>query len=197
MALYPERALGAHPAVPPRPGAGRLAAPRGDGATSPSSCGVTPAEVRGTATFYDMLHTEPVGRYVVAVCTNIACMLGGALRAARARRGARSACGRAARRPTACSRSKRPSAWPTATGRRACRSTTASSGAQTPEGFDALVDDLRAGRLDDDGAAARHARAGAAQRRPAGRPVAIVASGPPWPRPGGRAAGRRRRGAEA
>jgi NADH-quinone oxidoreductase E subunit len=40
--------------------------------------GVTPAEVRGTATFYDMLHTEPVGRYVVAVCTNIACILDGA-----------------------------------------------------------------------------------------------------------------------
>jgi len=42
-------------------------------------CGVTAAEVRGTATFYDMLYTEPVGTYVVAVCTNIACMLGGAL----------------------------------------------------------------------------------------------------------------------
>jgi len=41
-------------------------------------CGVTPAEVRGTASFYDMLHLEPVGRYVVAVCTNIACMLAGA-----------------------------------------------------------------------------------------------------------------------
>jgi len=41
--------------------------------------GVTPAEVRGTATFYDMLHTEPVGTYVVSICTNIACMLGGAL----------------------------------------------------------------------------------------------------------------------
>jgi len=40
--------------------------------------GVTPAEVRGTATFYDMLHTEPVGRHVIAVCTNIACMLDGA-----------------------------------------------------------------------------------------------------------------------
>ena len=40
--------------------------------------GVTPAEVRGTATFYDMLHTEPVGRYVVSVCTNIACILNGA-----------------------------------------------------------------------------------------------------------------------
>ncbi len=41
-------------------------------------CGVSAAEVRGTASFYDMLHTEPVGRYVVAVCTNIACMLAGA-----------------------------------------------------------------------------------------------------------------------
>jgi NADH-quinone oxidoreductase subunit E len=41
-------------------------------------CGVTAAEVRGTATFYDMLHTEPVGTYLVSVCTNIACLLGGA-----------------------------------------------------------------------------------------------------------------------
>ena len=40
--------------------------------------GLEPAEVRGTATFYDMFHTEPVGRYLVAVCTNIACMLQGA-----------------------------------------------------------------------------------------------------------------------
>ena len=40
--------------------------------------GITPAEVLGTATFYDMLHTEEVGTYVVAVCTNIACMLRGA-----------------------------------------------------------------------------------------------------------------------
>jgi NADH-quinone oxidoreductase E subunit len=40
--------------------------------------GVEPTEVLGTATFYDMLHTEPVGRYLVAVCTNIACLLDGA-----------------------------------------------------------------------------------------------------------------------
>jgi NADH-quinone oxidoreductase E subunit len=40
--------------------------------------GVTPAEVRGTATFYDMLHTEPVGTYLVSICTNIACLLDGA-----------------------------------------------------------------------------------------------------------------------
>jgi NADH-quinone oxidoreductase subunit E len=40
--------------------------------------GVTPAEVFGTASFYDMLHTQPVGTHLVAVCTNIACLLGGA-----------------------------------------------------------------------------------------------------------------------
>ena len=45
---------------------------------------LTPAEVRGTASFYEMFHLQPVGRYLVAVCTNIACMLAGALRASRA-----------------------------------------------------------------------------------------------------------------
>jgi NADH:ubiquinone oxidoreductase subunit E len=38
----------------------------------------TPADVRGTASFYDMFHLEPVGTYVVSVCTNIACLLSGA-----------------------------------------------------------------------------------------------------------------------
>jgi NADH-quinone oxidoreductase subunit E len=37
----------------------------------------TPADVRGTASFYDMFHLEPVGKYVVGVCTNIACLLAG------------------------------------------------------------------------------------------------------------------------
>jgi NADH-quinone oxidoreductase E subunit len=40
--------------------------------------GLEAAEVRGTASFYDMFHTEPVGRYLISVCTNIACMLQGA-----------------------------------------------------------------------------------------------------------------------
>ncbi|MHB8293276.1 MAG: NADH-quinone oxidoreductase subunit NuoE family protein [Acidimicrobiales bacterium] len=40
--------------------------------------GTTPAEVIGTASFYDMLQTKPVGRYLVSVCTNIACLLSGA-----------------------------------------------------------------------------------------------------------------------
>src|SRR5919109_192435 len=38
---------------------------------------LTPAEVYGTASFYDMLFTEPVGKHLVAVCTNIACLLSG------------------------------------------------------------------------------------------------------------------------
>ena len=41
--------------------------------------GTTPAEVRGTASFYDLFHLEPVGTYVVGVCTNIACLLAGGL----------------------------------------------------------------------------------------------------------------------
>jgi NADH-quinone oxidoreductase subunit E len=39
--------------------------------------GTTPADVRGTASFYEMFHLEPVGKYVVGVCTNIACLLAG------------------------------------------------------------------------------------------------------------------------
>jgi len=39
--------------------------------------GVTSAEVLGTASFYDMYFTEPVGRHLVSVCTNIACLLQG------------------------------------------------------------------------------------------------------------------------
>ena len=37
--------------------------------------GIQPAEVLGTASFYEMFKREPVGDYVVNVCTNISCML--------------------------------------------------------------------------------------------------------------------------
>jgi NADH-quinone oxidoreductase subunit E len=37
--------------------------------------GVTSAEVLGTASFYEMFKMQPVGRYVVNVCTNISCQL--------------------------------------------------------------------------------------------------------------------------
>jgi NADH-quinone oxidoreductase subunit E len=40
--------------------------------------GITPAEVYGTATFYEMFKFEAVGRYCVNICTNISCQLDGA-----------------------------------------------------------------------------------------------------------------------
>ncbi len=110
--------------------------------------GLTPAEVVGTASFYDMLHTEPVGRYLVSVCTNIACMLRGAyevLEHAEQHLGIRAGsttedgmftleeaecladCGRA---PT-------------------CQVNHRFFGDLTPESFEALVADLRAGTLSD------------------------------------------------
>ena len=111
-------------------------------------CGVTAAEVRGTATFYDMLHTEPVGTYVVAVCTNIACLLGGALELLEhaestlgVRAGGTTPDGVFTLHEAECLAD--------------CDRTPCVQvnhryvGAQTPATFDALVEDLRAGRLSD------------------------------------------------
>ena len=111
-------------------------------------CGVTAAEVRGTATFYDMLHVEPVGTYVVAVCTNIACLLGGALELLEhaestlgVRAGGTTPDGVFTLHEAECLAD--------------CDQTPCVQvnhryvGGQTPESFDALVGDLRAGRLSD------------------------------------------------
>ena len=38
----------------------------------------TPACCESIASFYDMFHTEPVGRHLVEVCTNVSCALSGA-----------------------------------------------------------------------------------------------------------------------
>jgi NADH-quinone oxidoreductase E subunit len=40
--------------------------------------GVPVTEVAAVATFYSMFHTEPIGRHIVRVCTNLACHLSGA-----------------------------------------------------------------------------------------------------------------------
>lgn len=39
--------------------------------------GVSPAEVLGTCSFYEMFKREPVGRYLINICTNISCLLNG------------------------------------------------------------------------------------------------------------------------
>jgi NADH:ubiquinone oxidoreductase subunit E len=110
--------------------------------------GVTAAEVRGTATFYDMLHTEPVGTYLVSVCTNIACLLGGALELLEhaeatlgIRAGGTTADGAITLEEAECLAD--------------CDRTVCVQvnhryvGGQTAESFDQLVTDLRAGTLSD------------------------------------------------
>jgi NADH-quinone oxidoreductase subunit E len=39
--------------------------------------GTTPAQVLGTCSFYEMFKREPVGKYLVNICTNIACQIMG------------------------------------------------------------------------------------------------------------------------
>ena len=109
-------------------------------------CGVTAAEVQGTATFYDMLHTEPVGTYAVAVCTNIACLLGGALELlehAEATLGIRAG----GTTPDGVFTLHEAECLADCDKTPCVQVNHRYVGAQTPASFDALVDDLRAGRL--------------------------------------------------
>jgi NADH-quinone oxidoreductase subunit E len=111
--------------------------------------GLAPAEVLGTATFYDMLHTEPVGTYVISVCTNIACMLRGAYElldhvehTVGARSGTTSGDGMFTVEETECIAD---------CGRAPCLAVNHRFvGDVTPESFDRLVDALRAGELADE-----------------------------------------------
>ncbi len=40
--------------------------------------GLSPADVMSVASFYDMLHLEPVGKHIIYVCHNLTCSLLGA-----------------------------------------------------------------------------------------------------------------------
>ena len=110
--------------------------------------GCTPAEVYGTATFYEMFKLHPCGKYLVGVCTNISCMLAGGYELLEhceqtlgVEVGGTSADGLFTLEEVECSA--------------AC---TVAPAVQvnyryqenvTPESFDALVADLRSGRRDD------------------------------------------------
>jgi len=132
--------------------------------------GVSPAEVHGTASFYDMLHTEPVGRYVVAVCTNIACMLRGAYELLEHVEdhlgvgvGGTTEDGMFTVEDAECLAD---------CGRAPCLQVNHRFfGDVTAAGFDALVEDLRAGRLDDEvpphGTLIRVQRSGGLRTEPA------------------------------
>lgn len=109
----------------------------------------SPAEVRGTASFYDMFHLEPVGTYVVGICTNIACLLAGgqellshASESLACAVGATSSDGLFTLEETECLADCNIAPC-VQVNHRFVRTT-------TPESFDALVADLRAGRRSDE-----------------------------------------------
>jgi NADH-quinone oxidoreductase subunit E len=107
---------------------------------------VTPAEVLGTASFYDMIFTEPVGRHLVSVCTNIACLLNGGIellehaeKSLGVRAGGTTADGEFTLEEVECI---------ALCGDAPCLAVNWRFFPKvTPSGFDTLVDDLRAGRL--------------------------------------------------
>ena len=109
---------------------------------------LTPAEVYGTASFYDMFFTHPVGKYLVSVCTNIACLLQGGyelLEHAEQKlgisAGATSADGAFTLEEVECI---------ALCGNAPCLTVNwRFFGDVTNDDFDTLVDDLRAGRLDE------------------------------------------------
>ena len=108
--------------------------------------GCTSAEVLGTASFYDMIFTEPVGRHLVSVCTNIACLLNGgtellehAEKSLGVRAGGTTADGEFTLEEVECI---------ALCGDAPCLAVNwRFRGKVTPSSFDTLVDDLRAGRL--------------------------------------------------
>jgi NADH-quinone oxidoreductase subunit E len=108
---------------------------------------VTPAEVLGTCTFYEMFKLEPIGRYCINICTNIACQLLGGwelLEHAEARLGIRpggtTADGLFTLEDVECIAA--------CTEAPALQVNYRFRYKVTPEEFDRMIDDLRAGRLD-------------------------------------------------
>ncbi|MBV9285139.1 MAG: NADH-quinone oxidoreductase subunit NuoE [Acidimicrobiia bacterium] len=146
---------------------------------------LTPAEVRGTASFYDMLFLEPVGKYLVSICTNIACLLNGGYELLEhaeekldIKAGATTADGKFTIEEVECI---------ALCGQAPCLAVNwRFFGKVTNEGFDHLVDELAAGRLENDipphGTLCRVRRAvgllGSAQATEAASDVAPVQEAP-------------------
>lgn len=111
--------------------------------------GTTPAQVLGTCSFYEMFKREPVGRYAINICTNISCQIMGGeelLHHAEEKLGIRSG-------------STTPDGLFTIEDVECIAACTEAPCLQvnyryrhkiTHEEFDQLVDDLAAGRLDDE-----------------------------------------------
>ena len=110
--------------------------------------GVTPAQVQGTASYYEMFKRHDTGRYVLGVCTNISCMLLGGvdlLKRAEERLGIRAGSttedGRITLEDTEC--------LAACTDAPMCQVNSRYFVKLSPEDFDELLDDLASGAIDD------------------------------------------------
>jgi NADH-quinone oxidoreductase subunit E len=143
---------------------------------------VTPAEVYGTASFYEMFRFEPTGRYLVNICGTMSCQLLGADELMHhaeetlgIRAGSTTADGLITLQHAECQAACSEAPTLQVNYRHRYR--------VTPEAFDQLVDDLRAGRLDEVPA---HGTLGRTRQQiPADRAVGAldpddVTDGPAW-----------------
>jgi NADH-quinone oxidoreductase subunit E len=144
---------------------------------------VTPAEVYGTASFYEMFRFEPTGKYLVNICGTLSCALLGAHELMHhaehslgVRAGSTTADGLITLQHAECQAACTEAPTLQVNYRHRFR--------VTPADFDQLIDDLRAGRLDDEIPA--HGTLGRnRQHIPADKAVGAVhpddvTSGPAW-----------------
>jgi NADH-quinone oxidoreductase subunit E len=110
---------------------------------------VTPAEVYGTASFYEMFRFEPTGKYLINICGTMSCALMGAddlmhhaEQTLGVRAGSTTSDGLITLQHAECQAACTEAPTLQVNYRHRYR--------VTPEAFDQLVEDLRAGRLDGD-----------------------------------------------
>mgnify|MGYP001814687320 FL=1 len=144
---------------------------------------VTPAEVSGTASFYEMFRFEPTGKYLITICGTMSCaLLGGeslmhhAEESLGVRAGSTTDDGLITLQHAECQAACTEAPTLQVNYRHRYR--------VTHDSFDQLVDDLRNGRLDDE--VPPHGTLGRTRQQiPADRLVGAVhpddvTSGPPW-----------------
>ena len=144
---------------------------------------VTPAEVYGTASFYEMFRLEPTGRYLVNICGTMSCALMGAGELMHhaehvlgIKAGSTTPDGLITLQHAECQAACTEAPTLQVNYRHRLRVTT--------EDFDRLVDDLRAGRLDGEipphGTLARNRQHIPAERSVGAVDPDEVAAGPAW-----------------
>jgi len=144
---------------------------------------VTPAEVYGTATFYEMFRFEPTGRYLINVCGTMSCALMGAhdlMHHAEdvlgIKAGSTTPDGMLTLQHAECQAACTEAPTLQVNYRHRYRVTNAD--------FDQLVDDLRAGRLDNEipghGTLARNRQHIPADKAVGALPPEDVTTGPAW-----------------